>query len=86
MTNRKLSCFHPHVGVAMIVTHGHQVLFGRRTVVPGSFQWQLPGGWLEIGETPEQAARREVREKTGLELIDQRFVEITNNSFSLKII
>ena len=31
---------------------------------------------------PEQAARREAREETGLEMINPRFVAITNNIFS----
>ncbi len=30
--------------------------------------WDLPGGLMELGETPEQTARREVFEETGLEL------------------
>ncbi|GAB3859764.1 NUDIX domain-containing protein [Dactylosporangium cerinum] len=29
-------------------------------------QWAMPGGKIEEGETPEEAARREVQEETGL--------------------
>ena len=30
--------------------------------------WDLPGGYMELGETTEETARREVREETGLEI------------------
>lgn len=30
--------------------------------------WAVPGGSIEPGETPEQAAKREVKEETGLDV------------------
>jgi 8-oxo-dGTP diphosphatase len=68
--------------VAVVVTHGQRILFGRRRACDGSFEWQLPGGWIEAGESPQQAACREVLEETGLELRDPRFIGITSNVFS----
>ena len=68
--------------VAVIVTNADRVLFGRRAGAGGAFEWQLPGGWINRGESPRQAARREVVEETGLQLRDMHFIGITNNIFS----
>ena len=68
--------------VAVIVTRGERILFGQRRTEGHGFEWQLPGGWINSGETPEQAARREVEEETSLKLIRLTFVAITNNIFS----
>jgi ADP-ribose pyrophosphatase YjhB (NUDIX family) len=43
------------------------VLIHRRNPPQG---WAIPGGFVDYGETVEQAARREAREETGLELSD----------------
>ncbi len=68
--------------MAVIVTHRERVLFGKRKSGSTGFEWQLPGGWIEPGETPGQAALREVREETGLELRAPGFVAVTSNVFS----
>jgi ADP-ribose pyrophosphatase YjhB (NUDIX family) len=43
-----------------------EVLLARRGRSPALGAWNLPGGAQELGETAEQAARRELLEETGL--------------------
>ena len=50
---------------------GQQVLLSYRRApgVPGlDGKWELPGGKIEFGETPEQALIREIREEIGMEV------------------
>ena len=42
------------------------LLFAQRAVEPCLGGWTLPGGYIELGETPEQAALRELHEETGI--------------------
>lgn len=59
---------HPLVGIGIAVLRPGAVLLVRRGRPPSLGAWTLPGGAQELGETAEAAARRELREETGLEV------------------
>jgi 8-oxo-dGTP pyrophosphatase MutT (NUDIX family) len=55
-------------GAGVLLTHGDRALFLKRSDKAGDHvgEWCCPGGSVENGETPEEAARRETAEETGL--------------------
>lgn len=42
----------------------------------GELNWEVPGGAGELGESAEQAALREVREETGLDVVAERMTGV----------
>jgi ADP-ribose pyrophosphatase YjhB (NUDIX family) len=56
----------PIPSVAAILYREGRVLLVKRSVEPGLGLWCLPGGFIELGESLEQAVAREVYEETGL--------------------
>lgn len=57
----------PLVGIGVVLLKPDAVLLVRRAKPPSAGQWSLPGGAQKLGETAEQAARRELRDEAGLE-------------------
>ena len=56
------------VACAIPVDHAGRLLLLRRGFAPGKDLWTFPGGFVDLGETVEQAARREVLEELQIEI------------------
>lgn len=54
----------------MVVLHPDRgmLMIWRHRFMPDSWGWEIPGGAIDAGETPEQAAARETLEETGWEV------------------
>ena len=56
----------PRVGVGAVVLKDGHVLVVQRNHPPAEGKWSIPGGLVNLGETTEAAAVREVAEECGL--------------------
>ena len=56
----------PLVGVGAVIFRGEDVLLALRGQGPARGVWSLPGGLVELGETLEEAIRRELAEEVGI--------------------
>ncbi len=71
----------PLVGTSVIIVRHSKILLGKRKGSHGAGSWALPGGHLELGESPEECVARETLEETGLALRDIRRAAFTNDVF-----
>jgi 8-oxo-dGTP diphosphatase len=56
----------PRVGVGAVVIKDDRIILVRRGCAPSEGLWAIPGGMLELGETIQEAADREMFEETGV--------------------
>lgn len=82
---RSISC--PHCGYAAYfnpkpvagaipVDDDNRVILLRRGFDPGRGRWTFPGGFVDLGESVEAAARRETDEELGIEIELGRLVGV----------
>lgn len=71
----------PLIGVAVIVMKNRKVLLGKRKNSHGDGTWAFPGGHLELNESIEACACREVLEETDVHLTNLRRGPYTNDVF-----
>lgn len=61
---------------ALILNEKGDLLLVRRGSEPGKGLWSIPGGAVELGESLEQALKREVKEETGLDIKSLKLLDI----------
>ena len=66
----------PKLMVDVIIPSERGVVLIRRANEPFEGRWALPGGFVEVGETVEEAAYREAAEETGLAVEVARLVGV----------
>lgn len=83
MVKKKIKDMHdrPLIGVAVIVINNGKVLLGKRKNSHGDGTWAFPGGHLELNESIEQCAHREIFEETGIGIKNLKYGPYTNDIF-----
>ena len=68
----------PKVGIGVMIMKEGKVLLGKRKGSHGEGEYAWPGGHMEYMESFADCARREVREETGMEIDNIRFLRLLN--------
>ncbi|MEL0166755.1 MAG: NUDIX hydrolase [Pseudomonadaceae bacterium] len=68
----------PRIVAGCLAVHGQQVLLCRRAIEPRRGYWTLPAGFMENGETTEEAALRETWEEARARLQQQELYMLFN--------
>ncbi|MDD6518187.1 MAG: NUDIX domain-containing protein [Prevotella sp.] len=66
---------------AIILNENNELLVLKRKREPAKGTLDLPGGFCDLGETGEEGVRREVKEETGLDVIETRYLFSYPNTY-----
>lgn len=66
----------PKVAVAVLLKNNGQVLLVQRMFDPQKGYWTMPSGFVDAGEDPKEAARRECLEETGLLIENIKLLDV----------
>lgn len=61
---------------AIIKNKENKILFTKRSIKPYFGWWDLPGGFINYGENPEEALSREIREELGVDIKIKKIIGV----------
>jgi|SRR6185503_4566967 len=64
-----------------LIVDGDKILLGKRLAEPEKGKWDVVGGFLNYGEHPEAAVKREVKEETGLDVKIEQLTGIFTDEY-----
>jgi ADP-ribose pyrophosphatase YjhB (NUDIX family) len=69
----------PVIGVGAVIIRDCKIALIKRGNEPARGKWTIPGGLVELAESPEQAVVREAKEETGLDVNDPSLMDVVSN-------
>lgn len=93
MSNRLIDCtncgFHLYINPAptnglILENEKGEILLVKRKVPPKKGYWDVPGGFIDFGETLEQSLKRETREELGINIFDLKYFSSTADRYPYK--
>lgn len=67
----------PKPAAGVIAVRDKDILLVQRRLNPGAGDWSLPAGFIEMDESPAEAAVRETREETGMDVRVKKLFDVT---------
>lgn len=61
----------PKPAVSILLPQGEGILMLQGANEPSKDYWCLPGGYVNYGETPQEAVKRETKEETGADVSEE---------------
>jgi len=65
--------------VGAVIIKEDRIALIKRGNEPSMGKWTIPGGLVELGESPVQAVVRETKEETGLDVDNPSLMDVVNN-------
>jgi 8-oxo-dGTP diphosphatase len=78
MSNARTYPTFPIPAVGAVILYNQRVLLVQRGQPPAQGQWTLPGGVIEVGESPEEALIREVQEECHVSITIVGIIDVVN--------